>query len=392
MLFSLALILTFGLLSTYLMGKLGLPSLVGMLIAGIVIGPFGLNLIDPQLLALSPDIRRFALVIILVRAGLNLDIHDLKIIGIPALMMCFVPASFEILGVVLFAPMIFGISLVDALLLGSVLGAVSPAVIVPRMVKMIEKKVATDKQIPQLVLAGASVDDVFVIVIFSIFSQLALGNEASATLLLSIPASLVFGVLVGLVVGLVINRVIDRMHLTTVYQGLVYMIVALFLLKLEELTIVPLTFSALIAIVVMGMTLKYKGSRIVQPLSVMYGKWWLVAEMFLFILVGASMNVQYATQAGLKGILLIIGILIFRAIGVFISILSTPYTWKERFFVVFAYLPKATVQAAIGGIPLALGIASGDLILTMAVFSIILTAPLGAWLIDYFSVHWLSNK
>ncbi len=378
MLYSIALLFLVGSSLGWGCKKIGLPSLVGMLIAGILLGPYCLNVLDTSLLDISSDIRRMALIIILTRAGLSLNIGDLKKVGRPAILLCFVPACFEIVGVVLLAPRLFGISLEEALLMGSVIAAVSPAVIVPKMIRLIEEEYGTKKGIPQMILAGASVDDVFVIVLFSSFLSLNQGTGLSVFSFIDIPISIVLGILIGVGVGWIISMFLERIKMQNGTVVMFLLSICFVLVSLEDV----FTFASLISVMCMGMVLKQKVPTLSMELSETYNRVWKVAEVFLFTLVGASVNIQYALSAGLASVVLVFGALLFRMFGVFLCLLNTNLSSKERLFCVFAYMPKATVQAAIGGVALANGLECGSLVLTVAVVSILITAPLGATLIE----------
>ncbi len=382
MLLSISCILLFGMFMGYLCKKIHLPSLTGMLLTGILLGPCILNLIDPSILQISAELRKIALIIILTRAGLSLNIKDLKKVGRPALLMCFVPACFEILGMILFAPKILNISILDAAILGSVIAAVSPAVIVPSMIKLMDEGYGTKKSIPQLILAGASVDDVFVIVLFSAFTGMAQGSSISIQSFINIPISIVLGAVTGLFIGAFLSSFFKKVHIRDTSKVIIIMCVS-FLFVVFEDTFKWIPFASLIGVMCIGVALqKYRGVVAVR-LSLKFNKLWVVAEIILFVLVGASVDIEYAFNAGLKAILLLLLVLIFRMVGVFICLLRTQLNIKERFFCMIAYCPKATVQAAIGGVPLAMGIACGNTVLTIAVVSILLTAPCGAFLIEH---------
>ena len=378
MFFSLAIILLFGLLLGGICKKLRLPSLIGMLAVGIIIGPYALNLIDTSILEISAQLRKIALIIILARAGLSLNVSELKKVGRPAIMMCFVPACFEIIGMILLAPKLLGISVVDAAVMGTVVGAVSPAVIVPKMLNLIENGYGKDKSIPQLILAGASVDDVFVIVLFSAFLGLSQTGDMSAVSFVKIPISIVLGITVVIVLG----KFFAKAHIRDTVKIIILMCVSFLLVAFEDTYggIVP--FSSLIAVMCIGISLQKVRKEATERLAQRYNKLWVVAEILLFVLVGASVNIDYALKAGVAAIILIFLVLLFRMFGVFICMLKTNLNLKERLFCMIAYLPKATVQAAIGGIPLSMGLNCGETVLTVAVLSIIITAPLGALLID----------
>lgn len=382
MLLSIALILVVGMAMGWICRKVKLPSLLGMLLTGIVLGPYVLNLLDDSILSISSELRKIALIIILTRAGLGLDLTGLKKIGRPAVFMCFVPASFEILGIVLLAPKIIGVSVLEAAVMGAVLAAVSPAVVVPRMVKLMEEGYGTKQGIPQLILAGASVDDVYVIVLFSTFLGMMQGKGVSAVSFINIPVSILLGIAIGLILGAALSLYFEKVHIRDTAKVLIILSISFFLVVIEDTLMTPITFSALIAIMFIGIGLKKKREVVAVRLSAKYGKLWVAAEIFLFVLVGATVNITYLKNVGVKALMLIAGALIFRMLGVFVCLTKTDFTGKERLFVMMAYTPKATVQAAIGGIPLSLGFACGDIVLTVAVLAIVLTAPLGAFAID----------
>lgn len=382
MLFSIALILVVGMAMGWICRKVKLPSLLGMLLTGIVLGPYVLNLLDDSILSISSELRKIALIIILTRAGLGLDLTGLKKIGRPAVFMCFVPASFEMLGMILLAPKIMGVSVLEAAVMGAVLAAVSPAVVVPRMVKLMEEGYGTKQGIPQLILAGASVDDVYVIVLFSTFLGMMQGKGVSVVSFINIPVSIFLGIAIGLILGAALSLYFEKVHIRDTAKVLIILSISFFLVVIEDTLMTPITFSALIAIMFIGIGLKKKREVVAVRLSAKYGKLWVAAEIFLFVLVGATVNITYLKNVGVKALVLIVGALIFRMLGVFVCLLKTEFTGKERLFVMMAYTPKATVQAAIGGIPLSLGLACGDIVLTVAVLAIVLTAPLGAFAID----------
>ena len=382
MLTSIALILLCGLLFGFLFNKIKLPALLGMIIVGIVLGPHALNLIDSSILNISAELRQIALVIILTRAGLSLNINDLKKIGRPAILMCFVPACVEMIGTIIFAPMLFGISIIDAAVMGSVLAAVSPAVVVPRMIKIMDEGYGKDKSIPQLILAGASVDDVFVIVVFTVLTAFASTGEINATDFLQIPLSIILGVLLGVIVGFLLVLFFKKVHIRDSVKVLMILSISFLLLEVESLLegIVPV--SALLGIMSMGITVNQKYNVLSKRLSVKYNKLWLGAEIFLFVLVGVAVDINYALNAGVVAVIVVIIALIFRMFGVLLSLVKTNLNKKERLFCMLSYTPKATVQAAIGTIPLAMGLSCGSVVLTVAVVSILITAPFGAICID----------
>lgn len=362
--------------------KIKLPSLLGMLATGIVLGPYVLNLLDESILGISADLRKMALVIILTRAGLGLDLSGLKKIGRPALLMCFVPASFEIIGMILLAPKVMGLTLLEAAIMGAVLAAVSPAVVVPRMVKLMDEGYGVKEGIPQLILAGASVDDVYVIVLFSTFVGIMQGEGASMINFVNIPISIFLGIAIGAFIGILLAYYFKKVHIRDTSKVLIILSISFLLVVMEEQLTTTITFSALIAIMFIGIGLQRKREAVAKRLSIKYGKLWVASEVFLFVLVGATVNIGYLGKVGLKAFVVILGAIVFRMLGVFMCLLGTSMNRKERIFIMMAYTPKATVQAAIGGIPLALGFSCGDTILTVAVLAIVLTAPLGAFAID----------
>ena len=382
MLLSISLILILGMFMGWICQKIKLPSLLGMLITGIVLGPYVLNLLDDSILGISAELRKIALIIILTRAGLGLDLSGLKKIGRPAVLMCFVPASFELIGMILLAPKLMGLTVLEAAIMGAVLAAVSPAVVVPRMVKLMDEGYGVNEGIPQLILAGASVDDVYVIVLFSTFVGMMQGEGASIFKFVNIPISIFLGIAIGLLIGVLLAYFFKKMHIRDTSKVLIILSISFFLGVMEDKLSTPITFSALIAIMFIGIGLQKKRETVAKRLSVKYGKLWVAAEVFLFVLVGATVNIGYLGKVGVKALIVIIGALVFRMFGVFVCLLGTSLKRKERLFTMLAYTPKATVQAAIGGIPLALGFTCGDLVLTVAVLAIVLTAPLGAFAID----------
>lgn len=382
MLLSISLILILGMFMGWICQKIKLPSLLGMLITGIVLGPYVLNLLDDSILGISAELRKIALIIILTRAGLGLDLSGLKKIGRPAVLMCFVPASFELIGMVLLAPKLMGLTVLEAAIMGAVLAAVSPAVVVPRMVKLMDEGYGVNEGIPQLILAGASVDDVYVIVLFSTFVGMMQGEGASILKFVNIPISIFLGIAIGLLIGVLLAYFFKKMHIRDTSKVLIILSISFLLVVMEDKLSTPITFSALIAIMFIGIGLQKKRETVAKRLSVKYGKLWVAAGVFLFVLVGATVNIGYLGKVGVKALIVIIGALVFRMFGVFVCLLGTSLKRKERLFTMLAYTPKATVQAAIGGIPLALGFTCGDLVLTVAVLAIVLTAPLGAFAID----------
>ncbi len=388
MLTSLALIFIVGLAMAAICKKVKLPRIIGMLVTGIILGPYVLDFLDPSILSISSELRKIALIIILLKAGLSLNLADLKKVGRPAVLMSFVPASFEILGYVLFAPLVLGINHTEAAVMGAVLGAVSPAIVVPRMVELNEKKYGTSKSIPQLILAGASCDDVFVIVLFTAFTGMAQGGSVSALDFLNIPVSIVLGVALGALTGFLLalffetafahNNMIRNSTKVIIILGVSFLLVAIES-RLEGIVSV----SGLLAVISMACVIKQKSTESVSKrLSEKFGKLWIAAEVILFVLVGAAVDIRYTLVAGLSAIGMIFIALAFRSVGVWICMLKTKLNFKERIFCMIAYLPKATVQAAIGSVPLAMGLSCGRIVLSVAVMAIIITAPLGAFGID----------
>ena len=382
MLLSISLILILGMFMGWLCQKIKLPALLGMLITGIILGPYGLNLLADSILGISAELRKIALIIILTRAGLGLDLSGLKKIGRPAVLMCFVPASFEMIGMILLAPKLMGLTVLEAAVMGAVLAAVSPAVVVPRMVKLMDEGYGVNEGIPQLILAGASVDDVYVIVMFSTFVGMMQGEGASVLKFVNIPISIFGGIVIGLLLGVMLAYFFKQVHIRDTSKVLIILSLSFLLVVIEDKMTTAITFSALIAIMFIGIGLQNKREAVARRLSVKYGKLWVAAEVFLFVLLGATVNTGYLGKVGAKAFIVIIGALVFRMAGVFISLLGTDFKRNERLFTMMAYTPKATVQAALGGIPLALGLSCGETVLTVAVLAIVLTAPLGAFAID----------
>ena len=382
MLTSLAYIFISGLLLGYIFNKLRLPALLGMLITGIVLGPHALNLIDSSLLSISTELRQTALVIILLRAGLALDINDLKKVGRPAILMSFVPAILEIGAMMLLAPPLLGVSLIEAAIMGSVVAAVSPAVIVPKMLHLMENKIGTKKGIPQMIMAAGSVDDVFVIVLFTAFTTLALGGEVSSSSFAQIPISIATGLVLGILVGWALTTYFKKYHMRDSIKLLIIMSFAFLFLTIESWLkgIVPV--SGLLAVMAMGVAILKSYPLLANRISPKFSKLWVAAEIILFVLVGATVDIQFALKAGPIMIALLLLVLLFRMAGVYFSTAKTKLNQKERLFSMIAYIPKATVQAAIGSLPLAMGLSCGNIVLTAAVLAILITAPMGAFAID----------
>ncbi|MDO5713344.1 MAG: cation:proton antiporter [Tissierellia bacterium] len=380
MLISIAFIFLFGLVFAKIAEKIHIPGLFGMILAGILIGPFGLNLLDDSILNISAELRKIALIIILMRAGLSLNLNDLYKIGRPAILMCFLPACFEIIGVVLLAPKLLGVTVSEAALIGATIAAVSPAVIVPKMIQLLEKGYGVSKGIPQLILAGASVDDVFVIVLFTAFIGLVKGTKITAASFYNIPISLVTGIFVGLAIGLLLTEFWKKFKMGNTKKLMLIFSIGFIMTYVED--IIPIPFASLLAIMFLGIGIKRGDEELSLELGRSVSQLWIVGEVVLFVLVGVTVNLKFAIAAGFAPVLLILVALIFRVTGVALSCLGTNFTTKEKIFTMIAYTPKATVQAAIGGIPLAMGLACGNMALTVAVLSILITAPLGAFLIE----------
>lgn len=382
MLRSLALIFLVGLLMGSIFNKLKLPSLLGMIITGMILSPYALNLLDPSIMGISADLRQVALVVILTRAGLSLNIEDLKKVGRPAILMCFVPACFEIVGVILIAVPLLGVSVTEAAIMGSVLAAVSPAVVVPGMLRIMEEGYGVKKSIPQLILAGASVDDVFVIVLFTAFTSIESGGEVSPMSFVQIPISILLGVALGLVCGLALIWFFKKFHMRDSVKLLIFLSISFLLIELQDVLegIVPI--SGLLAIMSMGVALYKWYNVLAVRLSSKYNKLWVAAEILLFVLVGATVDLNYVATAGLLSVCVVVFAMMFRMAGVFCCLLKTKLDKKERGFCMVAYTPKATVQAAIGGVPLSMGLACGNQVLALAVIAILITAPFGAICID----------
>lgn len=382
MLMSIALMFLTGMALGGIFKKLRLPPLVGMIITGILLGPSVLNLIDGSVLGISADLRKIALIIILTRAGLSLDIDDLKKAGRPALLMCFVPASFEILGAVILAPPLLGVSRLEAAVIGAVIGAVSPAVVVPRMIRIMNEGYGTAKRIPQLILAGASADDVYVIVLFTSFTALLAGNSSGIFDYIQIPTSVILGIIMGAVCGILLNIFFRRIHMRDSAKAIIILSICFLFTAAETALENSIHVSGLIAVMALGMTIYKLYPVLALRLSSKYNKLWVGAELMLFVLVGAAVEPARAADYGISAVLLILGALVFRMAGVFTALLGTNLTMRERLFCMAAYSPKATVQAAIGAIPLSMGLPCGELVLTVSVLSILITAPLGAALTD----------
>lgn len=398
MLLSLAIIFLAGLFAAAVFERIGLPRIIGMLGVGIVVSPYVLGLLDDSILGISSELRQIALIIILIKAGLSLDLSDLKKVGRPAVMMSFVPACCEIVGYVAFASLLLGVNRIEAAVMGAVLSAVSPAVVVPRMVRLIEDKYGTDKSIPQMILAGASCDDIFVIILFSTFVTMAQGGTVHAADFLNIPISIVLGVIMGALVGMAVYFLFESSYkhnrkIRSSTKVIIMLGTAFLLMSIETLAKPYVAVSGLLAVVAMACVIKLKSEkRVTARLSEKFGKLWIAAEVVLFVLVGAAVDVRYTLTAGISAVLMIFAALAFKAVGVFICMLGTKLSAKERLFCVIAYLPKATVQAAIGSVPLSLGLPCGKIVLSVAVLAILITAPLGSIGIDRSYKHLLSAE
>lgn len=391
MLWSLALVFLGGLLAGEVFRRLRLPPLLGMLLVGIAFGPYALGLLDDSLLAISDELRKIALIIILTRAGLSLDLGDLRKVGRSAVLLCFVPATFEIIGTVILAPRLLGVSVLEAAIIGSVIAAVSPAVVVPRMLRLMDEGYGTGQGIPQMILAGASVDDVYVIVLFSSFTSLASGGTLSPLDFVRIPTSLVLGIAAGVLCGLALAWWFSHVHMRDSIKVVVFLALSFVLVTIEDHCTGIIGFSGLLAVMSMGIMLGRRVPVVAKRMSAKYDRLWVGAELLLFVLVGAMVNISYVAYAGVAAILLILGAMVFRMAGVFSSVAGTKLSGKERAFCMLAYTPKATVQAAIGGVPLAMGLACGETVLTVAVLAIIITAPFGAIAIDCTYKKWLKR-
>ena len=398
MLTSLSLIFLIGLAMAFLCKKIRLPRIIGMLVTGIVIGPYVLDLLDPKILSISSDLRQIALIIILIKAGLSLDISDLKKVGRPAILLSFLPALFEIGALVLLAPKVLQVTVLEAAIMGAVLGAVSPAVVVPRMVTLMEEGYGTNKQIPQMILAGASLDDVFVIVLFSTFISMAQGGTASIMDFAGIPISIILGIALGAAFGYLLAWMFEYAHRKneSIRQSLKAIIVlgsAFMLMTIENLLEGVVPVSGLLAVMSMACVIQIRTRKIVsEDLAGKFGRLWLAAEVILFVLVGAAVDIRYTLNAGIMALVMILIALVFRSVGVILCLIGTSLSAQEKLYCVIAYLPKATVQAAIGSVPLSLGLPCGNIVLSVAVISILVTAPLGAIGMDMSYKKLLTNS
>ena len=380
---SLAFVFLFGMLGAEVLERIRLPRMIGMLLAGILIGPYALGLLDSSILAISGDLRKLALMLILLRAGLSLELGDLKKVGRPAILMAFAPATFEVAAFVLFAPTILGITHMEAAVMGAVLGAVSPAVVVPRMVRLMEEKRGTAQGVPQMIMAGASCDDVYVIVLFTTFARMAQGGEARLADFAAVPCSIVLGALTGVVCGWLLSRFFARCSLNNTMRTVVMLAVSCLLIAVEEWVKGSIAFSGLLAVMGMAVVVRRESPKsCAAALTGKVGQLWQAAEILLFVLVGAAVDIRYTMEAGAGAVLMILLALVVRSLGTALCVAGTKLTGQERLFCVLAYLPKATVQAAIGATPLAMGLDCGKIVLSVAVLAILITAPMGAIAMD----------
>ena len=382
MLFSLSLIMIIGFTLSGIFNRIKIPGIIAMIITGIVLGPYVLDYISEDILNISPDLREIALIVILLKAGLTLDLEDLKKVGRPALLLSFIPATLEILAIVIIAPILFNIPLLEAAILGTVVAAVSPAVIVPRMIFLIQHDYGKEKSIPQMILAAASVDDIYVIILFTAFLSMYQGQGFSPLSFISVPISIVLGLLLGVVCGLLLIWFFKKVHIRDTIKVMIILSVSFLLVSLEDLMTGYIQVSGLLAVMSLGVTMLKFYEILAKRLMSKFSKIWVGAELLLFVLVGAAVDISYIGYAGLYSVFLVIAALIFRIIGVNFSLIKTDLNKKEKAFCSISYLPKATVQAAIGAVPLSMGVPSGNLILTIAVLSIMITAPIGAIGID----------
>ena len=392
MILSIGLILILGFLIGWLLSKIKIPGLVGMIIIGLVIGPYCLSLIDDKILAISSELRQIALVIILTRSGLNLDIESLKKIGRPAILMSFIPATLEIIGVTIISQLMLDLTIFESILMGTVLAAVSPAVVSPRMIKLIENRFGEKHQVPKLVLAGSSIDDIYVIVLFYTFLGLVENNKLDIVSISLVPVTIILGVILGIIVGLILSFILRRSKLNNVISTLLVLSVSFLMIGLENILKEYISISSLLGIMVMSIILLFKDKNKSKELSKCYNNLWVFFEIILFVLVGANVDFSYALNNSLVAVVILFVGLSFRTLGVMLCLIKTELTFKERLFTIISYLPKATVQASIGGIALSLGLDCGSIILTVSVISILVTAPLGAILIDSLSKRLLVEE
>jgi len=391
MLLSLAMILIMGFGLSGIFQRFRLPGILAMIITGVILGPYAFNMIDQEILNISADLREMALIVILLRAGLSLDLEALKKVGRPALLLCFIPASMELIGVVLFAPLIFGITPIEAAIMGAVLAAVSPAVVVPRMIYLIETGYGKDKGIPHMIMAGASVDDIYVIVLFTSFLGMYQGNGFSLSGLILVPFTILSGLILGILMGMIVVKIFKMIHMRDTIKVMIILSVSFLLISFETFIQPYFPISGLLAVMAMGGAILKNYNLLAKRLMGKFSKIWVGAEIMLFVLVGAAVDISTVSGTGLMAVLLIMIAILFRMLGVNISLIKTPLNKKERTFCALAYMPKATVQAAIGAIPLSMGIPSGHLILTVAVLAIMITAPIGAIGVDNTYRRWLTR-
>lgn len=382
MLFSLSLILIIGFSLSGIFKYFKLPGLLGMILTGIILGPYMLDLISDDILNISSELRQIALIVILMRAGLTVDINDLKKVGRPAILMCFIPASMEILAITFLGHMLFNVSYLESAILGTVLAAVSPAVVVPRMISLIESGYGKSKSIPQIIMAGASVDDIYVIVLFTSFLGMYSGDKFKFSSIISVPISIILGIMLGIITGVILIKIFKKIHMRDTIKVLIILSISFIFVSLETFLKPYFSISGLLAVMALGATILKTYEKLASRLTIKFSKIWVGSEILLFVLVGASVNLSYVSKAGGNAILLILFALCFRVLGVIFALLGTSLNSKEKLFCAIAYLPKATVQAAIGSVPLASGVASGELILSVAVIAILITAPLGAIGVD----------
>lgn len=378
MFLSIALIILLSISLFSIFNYLKLPGLLAFLITGIILGPYVIDIIDESILKISSELRKMALVVILIRAGLSLDIKDLKKVGRPAIYLSFIPATLEIIIIGLISPLIFDLTYLEAFILGAVISAVSPAVIVPRMIGLIERKKGQEKKIPQLILAASSIDDIYVIVVFSILVQFYQRQSFVINELLFVPLSLIGGIIIGFALGYLLVKVFKTIHFRDTLKVLILFALAFLLIYAEDY----LPISGLLAIITLHITIFSLYPVLAERLTSKFSKIWVVSEMMLFVLIGAAVDITLFGRIGWLTIILLLVSLGVRSMGVQLSILKSKFNIKEKIFINFSYLPKATVQAAIGGIPYSLGMPGGEIILAISVLSIFMTAPLGAILID----------
>ncbi len=388
MLLSLSYMILNGLVLAFILKQIKIPALIGFLLTGIILGPFVLNQIDSSILSISSELRTIALVVILLRAGFMLKIDELKENGIGALLLTFLPATFEVIGTVIFTNLFLDWTLIDGFMLGTILAAVSPAVVVPRMIKLIEQGMGYQRKVPQMVMAGASADDIFVILLFSLSISIKESNKIDWMTIINFPISILLGIGLGLFIGYILVKLFKKVHMRDTVKVLIILSMSFMFISFEKSWI---EYSGLLAVLCLALMILKEYELLADRLLKKYEKIWVFAEMLLFILVGALLNLTLLKTIGLIAFLLILFILTIRTIGVLVSVSMTQLNKSEKTFVALSYMPKATVQASIGSIPLLLGFAKGEEILTFAIASILITAPIGSYLIDLFS-HKLLKK